>query len=97
MLIPAGTGVRDFIERYFVEDAMPDELLIDEQARIVYYETEGSKLGSDPHITKKYLHFDIYVQEKALYNVDADRLRRRDKIIGQRLKELLTGERYVCG
>ena len=97
MLIPKGTGIRDFIERYFVEDAMPDELLIDEQARIVYYETEGSKLGGDPHITKKYLHFDIYVQEKALYNVDADRLRRRDKIIGQRLKELLTGERYVCG
>ena len=97
MLIPKGTGIRDFIERYFVEDAMPDELLIDEQARIVYYETEGAKLGSDPHITKKYLHFDIYVQEKALYNVDADRLRRRDKIIGQRLKELLTGERYVCG
>ena len=97
MLIPKGTGIRDFIDRYFVEDAMPDELLIDEQARIVYYETEGAKLGNDPHITKKYLHFDIYVQEKALYNVDADRLRRRDKIIGQRLKELLTGERYVCG
>ena len=97
MLIPKGTGIRDFIACYFVEDAMPDELLIDEQARIVYYETEGSKLGSDPHIPKKYLHFDMYVQEKVLYNVDADRLRRRDKIIGQRLKELLTGERYVCG
>ncbi len=36
MLIPKKTGIRDFIERYFVEDVMPDELLIDEQARIVY-------------------------------------------------------------
>ena len=59
MLVPKGTGIRDFIERYFVEDAMPDELLIDEQARIVYYETEGSKLGSAPHITKKNLDFAI--------------------------------------
>lgn len=55
MLVPKGTGIRDFIERYFVEDAMPDELLIDEQARIVYYETEGSKLGSDVVIENRAL------------------------------------------
>ena len=64
--------------------------------RVIYYETEGSKLGT-PHVTRKMLAFDIYVKEDALYNVSVDRLKRRDKAIGQRLKELLTGKDHVCG
>ena len=95
MLVPKGTGIRDFIERYFVEDAMPDEPVIDEQVRVVYYETEGTKLGS-PHVTRKMLAFDVYVKEPALYNASNDRLKRRDKLIVQRIKELLTGQTHVC-
>ena len=89
LLVPAAEqkDIRAFISRYFVEDAMPDELVTDEKVRVVYYETEGSKLGNDPHITK----------EDSLYNVSTDRLCRRDKKISQRLKDLLTGSRYVCG
>ncbi len=75
---------------------MPDELIIDEDVRIVYYETEGAKHGN-PHVTKKYLAFDIYIKEESLYNADNDRLKRRDKLICQRLKELLTGSIHVCG
>ena len=52
MLIPEGTGIKTFIERYFIEDALPDEPVIDEAVRIVYYETEGTKLGT-PHVLKK--------------------------------------------
>ena len=63
---------------------------------MIYYETEGSKLGT-PHVTRKMLAFDIYVKEDTLYNVSVDRLKRRDKAIGQRLKELLTGKDHVCG
>lgn len=99
LLIPEAehSDIRAFVGRYFIEDAMPDELVTDEKVRVIYYETEGSKLNNDPHITKKYLEFDIYVKEESLYNVGSDRLCRRDKKISQRLKELLTGERYVCG
>ncbi|MBR3107281.1 MAG: hypothetical protein IKH30_08875 [Clostridia bacterium] len=79
-------SIRDFIDRYFIEDAMPDAPVVDETVRVIYYETEGVKLGS-PHVTKKYLAFDIYVKSNALYNADADRLKRRDKMIAQRLKE----------
>ena len=88
MCIPAqfANSIRDFIDRYFIEDAMPDEPVVDETVRVIYYETEGVKLGS-PHVTKKYLAFDIYVKSNALYNADADRLKRRDKLIAQRLKE----------
>ena len=79
-------SIRDFIDRYFIEDAMPDAPVVDETVRVIYYETEGVKLGS-PHVMKKYLAFDIYVKSNALYNADADRLKRRDKMIAQRLKE----------
>lgn len=88
MCIPAEKreNIREFIRSYFVEDAMPDELMIDEDVRIICYETEGAKFGN-PHVTKKYLAFDIYVKETMLYNVSKDRLQRRDKLICQRLKE----------
>ena len=98
MCIPAKDrqNIREFIGRYFIEDAMPDEPVIDENVRIICYETEGSQLGT-PHVLRKQLAFDIYVKTDMLYNVSEDRLIRRDKKIGQRLKELLTGKDYVCG
>ena len=85
LLIPEAEqgDIRTFISRYFIEDAMPDEPVTDEKVRVIYYETEGSKLDNDPHITKKYLEFDIYVKEGHLYNVDTDRLCRRDKKISR--------------
>jgi hypothetical protein len=51
LLVPAAEqkDIRAFISRYFVEDAMPDELVTDEKVRVVYYETEGSKLGNPHH------------------------------------------------
>jgi hypothetical protein len=96
MLIPAASreNIKAFIEKYFVEDVMPDELLTDEDVRILYYETEGVKLGNE-RVTKKYLEFDIFVKNAVLYTATDDRLRRRDKLIFQRLKTLLTVERYV--
>ena len=97
-MIPAKSrnNIREFIARYFIEDAMPDEPVVDEDVRIIYYDEEGSKLGT-PHVTKKILAFDIYVKESNLYNATNDRLQRRDKLIAQRLKELLLWKEHVCG
>lgn len=95
MCVPANANIKVFIEKYLVEDALPDELMVNEDVRVVYYETEGTKLGT-PHVTRKYLAFDIYVKETALYNATADRLQRRDKLICQKLKELLTDKPHVC-
>ena len=36
-------NIREFIGRYMIEDAMPDEPVIDEDVRVVYYETEGTQ------------------------------------------------------
>lgn len=98
MLIPEAdhNDIRKFVDKYFVEDILSDAPVTDEKVRILYYDTEGVKLGGGPHVTKKYLEFDVYVRNTELYTADRDRLRRRDKMIGQRLKELLTGKRYVC-
>ena len=98
MLIPAGSvnNIREFISRYFIEDAMPDAPVVNEDVRVIYYEEEGSKLGT-PHVTKKTLAFDIYVKESQLYSATNDRLQRRDKLIAQRLKELLLWKEHVCG
>ena len=97
MLIPEGkrNNIREFIGKYFIEDAMPDEPVVNEDVRVIYYEEEGSKLGT-PHVTKKILSFDIYVKESMLYNATNDRLQRRDKLIAQRLKELLLWKEHVC-
>lgn len=97
MLIPAKSrgNIKEFIERYFVEDVMPDELVTDEDVRVLCYETEGVKL-SNPRVTKKFLEFDIFVRNAVLYTATSDRLQRRDKLIFKRLKALLTGDTYVC-
>lgn len=98
MRIPAGSvnNIREFIGKYFIEDAMPDEPIVNEDVRVIYYDEEGSKLGT-PHVTKKILSFDIYVKESMLYNATNNRLQRRDKLIAQRLKELLLWKEHVCG
>lgn len=97
MLIPAAKrgNIKAFIEQYFVEDVLPDELITDEDVRVLYYETEGAKHGH-PNVIKKYLEMDIYVRNAALYTATHDRLQRRDKLIFQRIKHLLTSQPYVC-
>ena len=97
-MIPAANlkNIKTFIEKYFVEDALSDELVTDEDVRILYYETEGSGFGN-PHILLKYLEFDIFVKNAALFNATNDRLQRRDKLILARLKHLLLSEQQVCG
>lgn len=97
MLIPDKhiNDLRLYVDKYFIEDAMPDALLTDEDVRVIYYETEGTKLN-DPHVIRKKLEFDIYVRSQVLYTATNDRLQRRDKLIFQRIKWLLTGTPYVC-
>lgn len=98
MLIPSASrnNIKTYIEKYFIEDALPDELVTDEDVRILYYETEGSSFGN-PNVLLKYLEFDIFVKNASLFNATNDRLQRRDKLILARLKHLLLSDAYVCG
>lgn len=97
MLVPAAKrgNIKAWIEQYFVEDTLPDELITDEDVRVLYYETEGTR-HNHPNVLKKYLEFDIYVRNAVLYTATNDRLQRRDKLIFRRILHLLTKEPYVC-
>ena len=96
MLIPEHEkgNIIAFIEKYFVEDAMPDILLKDEKVRVVYYCEKGSDFGSN-HVRKKYLAFDIYVHRDELYYDNNDALKTRAQAIAQKIKEVLTDRKHV--
>jgi len=72
---------------------MGGELVTDEKVRILYFVGQSRDFGD--RVKTNYLHFDIYTQRDVVYTATDDRLKRRDKLIAQRLRELLTGSTYV--
>ena len=72
---------------------MGGELVTDEKVRILYFVGQSRDFGD--RVKTNYLHFDIYTQRDVVYTATDDRLKRRDKLIAQRLRELLTGVTYV--
>lgn len=83
-----------FIDKYFIRDPASDEILTTEDVRICYSEQAGRSLGKN--VLKKYIYFDVYVKNEHLHDVGDDLLKFRTDMICQKLKELLTDEKYVC-
>lgn len=83
-----------FIDKYFIRDPGPDEIVTNEDVRICYSETQGQSLGSN--VLRKYIFFDVYVKNDHLHDFDDDMLSFRTDKICQKLKENLTDETYVC-
>lgn len=73
--------------KYIVMDDMADRLLVDEAVRILYDEDACVKI--DRNVQIKYVDFSIYVRADQLYNVEPNRLIRRDVRIAERIKHLL--------
>ena len=61
--------------------------------RVLYHNGEGRNFGD--RVKTNYLHFSIYTKREEVYTATNDRLKRRDKLIAQRIRELLTGSPYV--
>lgn len=95
MLVPSGTTITQFIDKYFIQDAAPDELVTDEKVRVSYYDTEGRDSGNR-NVKGKYKEFDIFVKEDHLFNATDDRLKRRSNLIAERLDYLLRKNYHVC-
>ena len=95
MLIPEGTSITQFIDKYFIEDLSPDEIITDEKIRIVYYDTQGQEAGNK-NVRCHYKEFDIYVHNDVLHNATNDRLQSRSHLIADRMKYLLLREYHVC-
>lgn len=96
MLIPEKTTIIQFIEKYFIKDAAPDELLTNEAVRIAHYDAQGYSTGNK-NVRLKYKELDIYVKESVLYNATNDRIKSRCNLICERLKYLLQKDQYFCG
>lgn len=96
MVLPPDTAILKFIEKYFIKDAAADEMIINEQVRIVHCDTQGRGYGN-PHVKLKYKAFDIYVKDTALYNATNDRIKSRCNLIAERLKYLLLKNTYTYG
>ena len=85
MCIPDGTTITKFIDKYFIEDENPDEILTDEKVRITYYDSPGRDTGNK-NVFNRYKEFDIYVKQDVVHNATEDRLKKRYKLIAERLK-----------
>jgi hypothetical protein len=96
MLVPEGTGIIEFVDRYFVRAGYTSTLLTNENVRIVY----GNVAAEDtdvPNVKKNEMSFDIYVKQEHAHNASRDRLEMRQELIANRLQYLLTKNRYLGG
>ena len=89
MMIPEGTTIINFVDKYFIRAGYTNTLLEHEDVRIVYSDIAGSDTDV-PNVKKNELCFDIYVRTEHLHNVGNDRLQYRTQLIASRLVELLT-------
>lgn len=76
--------------KYIVMDDMADKLLVDEAVRILYDEDACVKI--DRNVQIKYVDFSIYVRNDQMYNVEVNRLVRRDVRIAEQIRHLLHGK-----
>lgn len=89
MMVPKGTTIINFIDKYFIRAGYTNELLEKEDVRIVYGDAESNPT-SVPNVKKNVLSFDIYVRKTKLHNATEDRLQYRTHLIANRLNMLLT-------
>ena len=94
MCVPPKTTINQFIENYLIEDAGTDQLLTNEQVRVVYYDSEGTGTGNK-NVLLHYKEFDIYVKKNVVYTATGDRLKSRAKLIAERLKYLLLKNEHI--
>lgn len=97
MLLPKDINILHFVQKYWLEDENGGEQLTDEKVRIVVYDGENVDSGNK-EVLMRSKHFDVYVRDDYLYDADpVDRLRKRTRLIKDRLKLLQTSEPHLFG
>ena len=83
MLIPENTSIVNFIDKYFIQNEVGDEILCDEKVRVVYYDSKGKDTGNKG-VRLHYKEFDIFVRDDVLHTASDDRLQNRYDLIAER-------------
>lgn len=96
MLIPEDCTITRFRDKYFVEGEGTNEIMTDEDVRILCYDSQSGETGNK-NVFLRYKEFDIYVKRDVLFNATDDRLQRRYDLIADRIKYLLCRTQTVCG
>ena len=94
MLVPQGTDILKFCDKYFIRDGSTDELLTNEKVRVVHHDSEGFDTFN-PHVKGKYHEFDIFVSEDVEHTATKDRLQSRQVLVAERIKYLLLRKKVV--
>lgn len=97
MMIPDGTDIVEFLDKYFVRADGTDELLSNEKVRIAYYDDDDTSTLGSFHVFGKIKGFDIFVKADEEHTATSDRLKCRQILIAERLKYLLLKKRYQHG
>lgn len=95
MLIPDGTDIMKFQDKYFIRDGSTDELLTNEKVRIVWHDDTMSRGMGNRKVHGHFKTFDIYVSEDVEHTATRDRLQNRQVLIAERIKYLLL-RRHNC-
>ena len=96
MLLPEGTDIITFIDKYFIRASYTNDLVENEKVRIVYGFINNDDTGV-PDVKRNLLNFDIYVKKEHLHNADKDRLLYRTVLIADRLNQLLNKNDFIAG
>lgn len=94
MLVPDGTDIVKFTDKYFIRDGSTDELLTNEKVRVVHHDAQGSSTFN-PNIKGKYREFDIFVSEDVEHTASNDWLQSRQVLVAERIKYLLLKSRHT--
>lgn len=90
MLLPEDTKLVKFLDKYFIRVGYTDQLLTNEDVRIVYGNVYSGN-AYNPMTMKQEMSFDIYVKNEHAHDVGDDRLMLRGELIQERLNQLLKG------
>lgn len=94
MLIPDGTAIIPFFDKYFIRAESTDEIVIDEKVRVVY----SMRVSDDtdvPDVKRNVQNFDIYIKKDQSHNAIDDRLQSRGELIANKIREILMIKRYA--
>lgn len=95
MMIPDGTDIITFIDKYFIRASYANTLVEHEDVRIAYGVISNDDT-SVPDVKRNLLNFDIYVKTEHIHDADRDRLLYRTVLIADRLKELLKTNEFIA-
>lgn len=89
MMVPPHTNIIEFIDRYFIRSGYTNDLLENEDVRVVYGDVAAHDTEA-PNVKRNEMMFDIYVRDTCVHNATNDRLQYRTQLIANRLITLLT-------